>query len=256
MKYTILLTITLILFSALAFSQDFSGDFKQITIKQNENLSVLADKYLKSKRFTSDLLRYNRLTEKLIRPGLSIKIPYDISKERVAKVKFLRGNALRTNGKAWHYIRRSGLVLLQDEKVKTGAKSQLELQFDDGSLIQLAEKSSISLKDFRYGRKGRVANITLKSGSLFANVNKLRRKSEFKISTISAVVGVRGTQFHVSVKNNNTVRVEVYKGLVEVKGKKGQAIQVKTGYKTTIKNGFAPDTPTKITSRRKINWAR
>ncbi|MDH5681569.1 MAG: FecR domain-containing protein, partial [Spirochaetota bacterium] len=155
MKYTIFFTINLLLFSSLVFSGDISGDYKKITVQQNENLGALADRYLKSKRFTSDLLRYNRLTENLIRPGLTIKVPHDISKERVAKVKFLKGKAIRTSALGQQEIRRSGIVLLKDELVRTGAKSQLELQFDDGSLIQLSEKSSISLKQFTYARNGR-----------------------------------------------------------------------------------------------------
>ncbi|GMT48857.1 MAG: hypothetical protein IEMM0008_0396 [bacterium] len=255
MKRTTLLIAALFLLSVTLFSQASTGDYKVITVKKGETLDKIARKYLKHNSYKSDLLKYNHITASQIKLGKRLKIPYSLSKDRAARVKFLRGHVMRkTNGK-WFPVRRSGTVLLQHDVIKTGNKSKVELRFDDGSLLQLSSNSIMSLKEYSYSSKGRKANVNLKKGSLFANVNKLRRKSSFRVSTVTAVAGVRGTQFYVSIDKKKRVRVEVYKGKVEVSAN-NKVVSVKKNQKTEVANGETPDKPTKLTSTRRVKWLR
>ena len=247
----------LVLFVAVAglYSQASSGDFKTITVQPGENLDKIATKYLKSIKFKNDLLRYNKMTAGDVKPGKKIKVPYSISKERSARIKFLKGNVQRNEGKGWHSVSRVGTILLQQDKLKTGGNGRVEVQFDDGSLLQLTSNSSISLKEYSYSRKGRKANVNLKKGAIFANVNKLRRNSNFKVSTATAVAGVRGTQFYVSIDKKENVKLEVYKGGVDISAN-NKKVSVKAGQETIVKKGSAPTDPTKIKSKRRVRWSR
>ncbi|MDH5680958.1 MAG: FecR domain-containing protein [Spirochaetota bacterium] len=247
--------IGILILSAGLFGDASSGDYQVITVKPGENLDSIAVKYLKSTRFTSDLLRYNRLRARDIKAGLKIKVPYSISVDRAARIKFLKGQVERSKEGVWSKVHRSGVVLLKKDRVKTGDNSLLELIFDDGSLLQLQSNSVMSLREFEYSRKGRAVNLNLKKGSLYTVVARLGKKGRFQISTVSAVVGVRGTEFYVSVSKDDKVDVEVYKGKVNVKGSK-KSVTVETGHKTSVKKGKEPSTPSKIRKTRQVRWGR
>ena len=256
MKKLIWLGMISFLFVATAlFSKANSGDFKLIKVEDGETLNKICDKYLKSRRYKKDLLRFNRLTAAKVKPGIELKIPYSISKDRAARIKFFRGTIQRETQGKWTPVRRIGTVLLQHDRIKTGNRSKLEIKFDDGSLLQISSNTIISLKEYAYSRKGRTANINLKNGSLFANVKKLRRNSSFTVSTVTAVAGVRGTQFYVSIDDKKKVKVEVYKGKVEV-GAQNKKVNVKAGQETIVNKGSTPQKPKRIKSPRKIKWAK
>ncbi len=255
MKKTLLLMAALLLLSATLFSQASTGDYKVITVKKGETADTIARKYLKYRSYKSNLMDYNHIKEAQVKPGMRLKIPYSISKERAASVKFLRGRVQRKTNGRWMPIRRAGTVLLQHDVIKTGNKSKIEIHFDNGSLLQLSSNSTLSLKQYSFSSKGRKTNVNLKSGSLFANVNKLRRKSSFKVSTVTAVAGVRGTQFYVSIDKKKTVKVEVYKGKVEVSAN-NKVVSVKKNHKTEVTSGKTPKKPSKLTSIRRVKWAK
>ena len=244
-----------LLITSALFSQANSGDYKIIKVGDGENLNTIVNKYLKSKKYKNDLLRYNHISAAKVVPGTELKIPYSLSKERAARVKFLKGTVQREIQGKWVTIRRAGIVLLQHDRIKTGNASKLEIKFDDGSLLQVSSNSIISLKEYAYSKKGRTANINLNNGSLFANVNKLRRNSSFTVSTVTAVAGVRGTQFYVSIDDKKKVKVEVYKGKVEVDAQ-NKKVDVKAGQETIVTKGSTPEQPKKISSPRKIQWAK
>jgi len=246
-------TLVLVMVSSLVYSQSV-GDFKTIVVKKGENLEKISGKYLKNQSFKSDLLRYNHITKSEIKPGITLKIPYSISKERAAKLKFFKGNVHKgDNSSNWKIIRQVGTILLQSDKIRTDHNSKAEIQFDNGSLLRVLDNSVVSLNN--YNRSNGGINVNLKKGSIFANVNKLRRGSQFKISTVTAVVGVRGTQFYVSIDENNKMKVEVYRGEVEVLAGK-RSVSVKKGYETIIINGKTPMTPRPIQVERSINWSK
>ncbi len=255
MKKSILSSmILLLIISTLGFTQAGTGDYKVVTVRKGENIDILARRYLKSTRFKSDLLRYNHLKASQIRPGLRIKIPYSISKEMAAKVKFLKGIVHRkTRNVPWRTIRRSGSILLQNDIVKTGHNGMVELRFEDGSDLKIFKNSSISLKEYKYSKNGRKVNIRINKGGLFANVSKLKKGSRFHVSTVSAVVGVRGTSFYVSLSPRGATKVEVYKGSVAVTASR-KRINLLAGYETTVEKGKQPRKPRKIKIPRKIKW--
>ncbi|MDH4127901.1 MAG: FecR family protein [Spirochaetota bacterium] len=253
MKKLLLLIIALLLVSPNIFPQD-TGDYKLITVKEGETLNIIVSKYLRNKRFKLDLLRYNHLKANQIKAGINLKIPYSISKDRVARVKFFKGTVDKSlDDVTWTPIRQVASILLQKHHVRTAKDAKIEIQFDNGSIIQILDESIASLEEYSYTKSG--VNFNLKRGSLFANVRKLRKRSTFSISTVTAVVGVRGTEFYVNIDENDKVKVEVYKGKVNVMAK-NQLVVVKRGYETTVSKDSAPLKPSKIKVSRTIQWSK
>ena len=247
----------LLMISPLVFSQANSGDYILITVESGGSIDTVVQKYLKSSKLKSDLLRYNNMSASSVKPGTQLKIPYGISKERAAKIKFFKGKVERQSENGdWKAVRRVGEVLLQHDKLKTDKNAKVEIQFDDGSLMQMYGDSIISLQEYSYSKtKGRSANVKLDNGSLFANVNRLRKASGFQVTTVTAVAGVRGTQFYVALDEKKEMKVEVYKGEVEV-ASDNKKVSVKSGNETKVEQGGDPEAPKKITNPRKIKWAR
>ncbi len=175
---------------------------------------------------------------------------------RSAKVIYKKGKVevqKRSRG-AWKVFNPT-MRLTQRDRIRTGANSKVEIRLDDGSRIQLLSNSSAYLKKYSKSRLSRRSNVMLTKGSIFANVKKLKRRGYFRISTVTGVAGVRGTEFYVNIDKTNKMAVEVYEGKVNVGSKKGR-ILVKKGYESAIEPNMAPKKPKVIKVKRKIEWKR
>jgi hypothetical protein len=89
--------------------------------------------------------------------------------------------------------------------------------------------------------------IDVERGSLRAVFGKLPEGDDRErlVTTPSAVLAVRGTDFGVDVKKNGATSVVVFEGTVEVRDPRGveKAVQVRAGQSTRIREGHAPSAP-------------
>lgn len=102
------------------------------------------------------------------------------------------------------------------DTIKTNDRGKVDIQFMTGTSIRVAPSTVLTIdalikqsevRDHNYIR------ITLPAGKLFANVNKINKKDEFKILTPTTIAGVRGTSFIVDVDKGKT-NVKVNSGSV------------------------------------------
>jgi hypothetical protein len=173
-------------------------------------------------------------------------------------VNFIKGSVFKAKGKSWLRIHQIGTILKESDKIKTGANSKVEIKFDDGSLLQLTSDSVAQLKEYNLASNGRNSNINLDKGSIFANVNKLKKESQFQISTKTAIAGVRGTEFFVGIDESKKVTVEVYEGAVAVAstGNLAEKVVVDQGYEATVSDkNQKPNSPQKIKRSRRVEWS-
>lgn len=111
-----------------------------------------------------------------------------------------------------------GAQLLVGDLIKTN-DGAVKLTMEDGSSISLAAKSQLELNEFVYkpGSQRRTS-FKLWGGRLKAAVSKfLAENNSVQISTPTAVAGVRGTDFMVSVNDKDETEVVVFDGKVSVK---------------------------------------
>lgn len=117
------------------------------------------------------------------------------------------GRSIVVLGEAWvmHGNNKNKLTpghrLQQSDIIVTGNRGRVRLLMTDGSKVYISPKSRISLKRYAYTNKRKLlAGFDLFWGKVRFLVKKLATKnSRFKVHTTTAVLGVRGTEFEMSI---------------------------------------------------------
>lgn len=107
--------------------------------------------------------------------------------------------------------------LANGEKIKTWDQSRAEIGFSDGSIIRIDGNSSLDIVDAKKDKAGQQVEAKVWSGKVWANVNKMSKKSKFELESPTAVAAVRGTVYRMAVSPDRTTRIAVYSGAVAVK---------------------------------------
>lgn len=118
-----------------------------------------------------------------------------------------------------------GDFLNQNDRVKTEARSRIEIKLPDGSFIRFDESTIFVLRSatFDQAQNQRDIDVTMIIGKIWAKVSRfLSREDRFAVSSQTAVAGVRGTTYRMNVNQDNSAMVKVYDGEVEVQGQKPQ----------------------------------
>ena len=114
---------------------------------------------------------------------------------------------------------KQGDMLKKDHEVKVAEKSRLEIRFPDGTVMRLAERSSLKMNELEFNKETerKNVNVSLSVGKLWAKVKKLNTSdSAVEVRTANAVAGVRGTVYRVNVDEDKSALVKVYDGEVYV----------------------------------------
>jgi hypothetical protein len=127
--------------------------------------------------------------------------------------------------------------------LRTASRSRAELSVTEYSArFVVSSKTSFRLAHDRPG-----VLLEIERGSLRAIFGKLSEGDtrERLISTPSAVLAVRGTDYGVEVEKDGDTSVTVFEGIVEVRdvGGIGEKTLVPAGQWTRVKRGKAPSTP-------------
>ena len=127
--------------------------------------------------------------------------------------------------------------------LRTGSRSRAEL-----AVIEYSAKFVVSSKtSFRLAHDRPGVLLEIERGSLRAIFGKLPEGDtrERLISTPSAVLAVRGTDYGVEVEKDGDTSIAVFEGTVEVWNADGigERLFVPAGRATRIKRGKAPSTP-------------
>lgn len=106
------------------------------------------------------------------------------------------------------------------QKVKTQDESRAEIGFADGSIIRIDSNSKLDIIDAKKDKGGaQTATAKVWSGKVWANVNKMSKKTKFQIESPTAVAAVRGTVYRMAVSPDRTTKIAVYSGEVAVDNK-------------------------------------
>lgn len=120
---------------------------------------------------------------------------------------------------------------LVGKTIRTEANSSLRLQTDDKSFLDVAEKTSLLIKECNQKKQ----NFTLKHGTVTAQVNKRNAGQTYQITTPNASCEVIGTRFNLSFKDNpdpskSHTTLYVLEGRVLFVNAKGISVLVDSGY--------------------------
>ena len=106
--------------------------------------------------------------------------------------------------------------LVSDEALRTKGESTISVKFIDGSELSVEADSEVVLSDYLFDASAAASTgvINLNTGLFHFNSNDIP-DSGLVLKTPVATIGIRGTEFLVTVKNEVTV-IDILDGLVEV----------------------------------------
>jgi hypothetical protein len=136
----------------------------------------------------------------------------------VAKVSFVVGDVKtqKPNKNDWKKVT-FDQPLAAGEKVKSTEDARAEIAFSDGSIIRVDANTQLAIDELKKdSKKGLTATGKVWSGKVWANVNKVSKKSKFELESPTAVAAVRGTIYRMSVMPDSSTKVAVYQGEVKV----------------------------------------
>jgi len=157
-----------------------------------------------------------------------------------SKPKTLTGVATFVKGKVLVNASplRIGTKVKSHDVINVKKKAGAIIQFSTGALITLKAKTKLEVSRLFYGANGTpVVNLYQTRGSTFSKI--VPNKAEFTLKTPTAVAGVRGTSFSVTVSKNKKSEIRLLKGKIEVRsidknGKESKPVIISSGQKITV----------------------
>lgn len=239
------LFFVLVVTTGQAWSEDWA-----YRIHEGENLSLVAERFLKSEFTPEQLQIYNGIAnDREIPIGTEIRMPIDWLKEVLAgvKVNYVFGHAsLQRMGASETLDLLADTMLNAGDRIITGIDSSVSLQFADNSTLLIGEESEVvfdALSSF-HGMGMLDTRIRLQRGRIENRIKPLRKPEyRYEIHTPAAVTMVRGTKFRVfSDAGDEQTRSEVTEGGVNITAE-GETVLVEQGEGTLIEKGKPPSPP-------------
>lgn len=124
-------------------------------------------------------------------------------------------------------------VILNME-IESVEKGRIDVRFKDKTQLIVGSLGKIKIDNFVFNPKESVGDLSLKvaAGVMRFVTGKMSSQS-YKIRTPSAVLGVRGTDFTVSVAENGATTVSVLTGSVEIAPINGSPTTISAGATAT-----------------------
>ena len=196
-------------------------------VTREETLIALSRRLLADPRQWPQLQQHNRIVDaRRIPVGTVLKIPVRLlATEPVpARVLSASGEVSGPQGVAVA----AGQALPQGARLQAGDGGQATLQLVDGTVLRLRSGSAVQVETSRRlpGSGGALSGVKVEDGQVEVQAQKRSGAGApgFQISTPQGLLGVRGTEFRVSVDARaETTRNEVLEGQVMTEGRDGRA---------------------------------
>lgn len=102
-----------------------------------------------------------------------------------------------------------GEIIRDKDVLRTGAASNLQVRFDDESIVSLRENSELGIDSFRFGKgvtpENEQALLRLVKGGLrtITGIVGRNRHQNYALRTVTATIGIRGTDFAATLCQND-----------------------------------------------------
>jgi hypothetical protein len=206
------------------------GEDWPYSIQSGDTLIGIGLRYLVDPEDWVEVQERNRVSNpRRLRPGSILLIPLELLKLQPvpAKVVEARGKVevMRQGAAQWAPIQ-SGEALRVGDRINTGESSTATLGFADGSGLLLLSNSDLIMKALSALPASEIAatEVRLDKGRVETKVKPLKsRASKYEVETPIVHMGVRGTDFRVSLDPQHpTARAEVLEGEVNAANGLGQ----------------------------------
>jgi hypothetical protein len=115
----------------------------------------------------------------------------------------------------------TGQALNAGNDVATKTAGRAAIQFPDGSYVKMSPDTDVVINAVKLQKTGNLDSVDVvqKAGRTLVNVQHLVGGAQFKVGGHSVSAQVRGTEFEVLVRQDNTNLIKVFDGTVKVLGK-------------------------------------
>lgn len=187
-----------------------------------------------------------------------------LGKGWAAEVIYLEGKVevKRKDKKEWEKAV-VGMELEAGDMVWTrGIDSRIDIDLNveekGTNVLKLGENTQIVLRAYRDASK--IDNVDLDYGDIFSKIEKIEGGSTFEVYTLTAVAGVRGTNWSVSTQKDEA-EISCYKGKIYVKafdeqGNLLKEMDVAAGYKTHVKENQPPIEVEQVSGKEQNEWKK
>ena len=139
----------------------------------------------------------------------------------VAEIQIVQGKVIIVHDQILHgYPAKEGVLLYKKDTLFCMESSRTSLKFNDGSIISLGSQTSMVIKESIYdiNKKNRATFLKMNRGKGRFGVSKLSdfKKSDFKIKTSTAIIGVRGSDFIIRANKLLTEVITLKDTLLEI----------------------------------------
>jgi hypothetical protein len=142
-----------------------------------------------------------------------------------------------------------GEALNPGNTVHTGAGGHAGIHFPDGSFVRMSPDTTVTVTSAQLQKDGTLqsASVVQKIGRTFTSVQHLAGGASFKVGGHSVSAQVRGTEFEVLVRGDNTNLIKVFDGTVVVSGattatlKAGEQIDADANGRLSNQRPIQPD---------------
>ncbi|MBA5779201.1 FecR domain-containing protein [Stappia sp. F7233] len=129
----------------------------------------------------------------------------------------------------------SGTAVTQGDRITTDARGLVQLLFSDETKLVVGPRSSLVIESYLLRSSNRANSFSIRAlGGSFRMITGKSRKQAYKITTPTATIGVRGTEFDFTVQRSGMTEVVLFSGEATVCGRNGGGCKVLNGRCTMV----------------------
>lgn len=134
-----------------------------------------------------------------------------------------------------------GMPIFEGDQIKTSDNTQMQVMLKDETIITIGANSSFDFKEYKYDTtKNSKVYLAANEGSFRAVTGDMGKiaPDRFRIKTLSATIGIRGTDFGVDITPEYE-RIHCYSGGIWIEYDKGGVESILSGMMLDIRqNGI------------------
>jgi len=130
-----------------------------------------------------------------------------------------------------------GLALAAKDTVVTAKEAKAQLTFNDNTIITVGKQSRFSIEEYLFdATSASTAKFNMISGTMRAMSGKIGKiaPERFAVTTKTATIGIRGTDFLVSVLPDGSGIIACTQGSIIVHDASGNSVIVPSGFFVTV----------------------
>ena len=184
--------------------------------------------------------------------GLSFAVTADEHnkcKTNIGKVVSKQGSVVvkRADSGRWERVNRKSEVC-EGDTIRTGVRSRAAVSLVNETVMRINQKSTAKMENFSPQEETRAVLRLLTGIIQFFS----RKPKNYQISTTTATIGIRGTEFVVSADDNKT-DVTVFEGVVQAENDTSP-LSLSGGETVSIVAGQSMRATTLVNPRNQVQW--